>query len=408
VNRRPLRVCVIAFTHFATDARVRREAEALLDRGDSVDVLCLRDRSEYGGARPGLRLYGLWTPRYRGSSAVRYAAQYLAFFLLASAWAARLTLRRRYDVVHVHTMPDFVVFAALVPKLLGANVVLDIHDLMPELYASKFGLSPSHRGIRALRWLERRSVAFADCAIAVHEPHLDGLVGHGNPRERLRVVMNAPDPKLFAPRPQGQPAARGLSLVYHGTVAERHGLEVALRALALVRSEIVDLDFRLIGDGDDMDRVLHLVDELDLGDVVRVTRGFVPLEEIIPEIANADVGIVPILDDPFTRYMLPAKLLEYVALGIPVVCSETPAVRAYFDDSMIQFFTPGDSDDLARKLIDLHRSPARRRDLARAADGFNARFGWEAQRAAYYRVIDGLVAGSPPVAELQAEASHTD
>ena len=96
-------------------------------------------------------------------------------------------------------MPDFLVFSALGPKLLGAKVILDVHDLMPELYASKFGLPESHWIIRALKWVERLSVRFADAAVAVHQPHLDALVAHGNPADKFTIVMNLPDPDMFRP-----------------------------------------------------------------------------------------------------------------------------------------------------------------------------------------------------------------
>ena len=383
------RVCMIAYTHYSTDSRVRREAEALATRGDRVDVICL------GGALPaseakGVRVYEPWKLRYRGERRIAYVAQYGGFFLLAALLAGWLHLRRRYHVVQVHTMPDFMVFAAAVPKLLGAKVLLDVHDLTPELYASKFEAPSDSKLVRLLTWVERRSIAFADRAIAVHAPHLDALVEHGSPREKFTVVMNVADPEVVRP-PKGSPPPHDtFRLVYHGTVARRHGLEFALRAIAHARDSVSGLELTVAGDGDDVDRLLALVSELGLDDAVTFRRGFVPFAELAPTLAAADVGVVPIYDDSFTRYMLPVKLMEYVALGIPAICTSTRTIRAYFDDSMVRFVEAGNVDDLAAAIVELHADPQKRRDLVDAASAFNREFGWPAESARYRALIDSL------------------
>ena len=196
------RVCMIALTDYPADMRVRREAEALARRGDEIDVICpatpaLGARRSIGGVSLRTVTRFAYSPDTRGRD---YLVRYATFMFAALRTVTRLHLRRPYDVVQVHTMPDILVFAALGPKLLGASVLLDVHDLMPELYASKFGLSDSHPMVRALRALERRSIAFADGVMCVHRPHRDALIRHGNPEDRLRIVMNVPDPSLFARR----------------------------------------------------------------------------------------------------------------------------------------------------------------------------------------------------------------
>jgi glycosyltransferase involved in cell wall biosynthesis len=382
---------MVAFTDYPVDTRVRREAEALVERGDDVDFICLGTPS-LGERRSlnGVALHPVMRFDYRdGSRARDYVRRYVTFQVAALVRVLRLHLRRRYDVVHVNTMPDSLVFSALGAKLLGAKVVLDVHDLMPELYASKFGLGERHLVIRLLRAVERRSIAFADRAIAVHRPHLDALVGHGNPPEKFTIIMNCPDPQLFHPRPAHAPASRFV-LIYHGTVGSRHGLDVAVRAVALARHSVPGLELRIIGDGDYFPRVRALVGELGVTDSVHLEQRFVPIDELIPTIREASVGLVPILDDPFTQYMLPVKLLEYVALGIPVIASDTRAIRSHFGEEMLCFTTPGDASDLAAKIVALHRDPARRSRLAAAAVRFNHTHNWEHEKARYLALIDSL------------------
>src|SRR5438477_7594002 len=188
------RICMVAFTYYASDPRVRREAEALAGRGDDVDCICLREPGqEKVGNLNGVRLFPLSIRRYRGASTIFYLTAYCLFFWSAFCELAVLHLKKRYDVVQVHTMPDFLVFVALIPKMLGAKVILDVHDLMPELYMSKFGVEETSWVIRFITWLERRSIAFAHRAIAVHNPHLEALIKHGNPKEKFDVLLNVPD-----------------------------------------------------------------------------------------------------------------------------------------------------------------------------------------------------------------------
>jgi glycosyltransferase involved in cell wall biosynthesis len=387
------RVCMIALTRYDTDARVRREAEALVERGDQVDFLCLATEGQQRASTVnGVRLYRLWIPRYRGTNGLRYVAQYAVFFVLAAAMVSWLHLRRRYDVVEVHTMPDFMVFTAVLPKLMGAKVLLDVHDLAPELYASKFGSNDSHWMTRVLEWIERQSVRFADRAMAVHDPHLDALVRHGNPREKFDVLLNVPDEAFFSRRPSDTVDDSTFKVVYHGVVAPRHGLETAVRALARVRDELGPVELLILGDGDGVARIEQLVSDLDLHGIVHV-GGLVPLEKLVPLIGDADLAVVPLLEDGFTRYMLPVKLLEYVTLGIPVVCSDTETIRRYFDDSMLAFFPSWDEVALSARLVELHRDPEARRALVRRAATFAETHSWRQEKLRYYRTIDALVRG---------------
>jgi glycosyltransferase involved in cell wall biosynthesis len=389
------RVCMIAYTHYPTDSRVRREAEALVGRGDTVDVICLGKKGEPSPEDYfGVRMIKVKIGRYRGSSPLTYIASYLQFFFITLFKLAYLHTKNAYQVIQVHTMPDFMVFAAIFPKLRGAKVLLDVHDLMPELYQSKFGFDAKHPIIRFISWMECRSIAFADRAISVHKPHLAALCGHGNPIEKFTVLLNLPDMKVFSPpttlRLHNEP---GLDLIYHGTVAKRNGLEIAIRAISTLKPDLKNLSLRIIGDGDDILRLCDLVAELELQDMVRIDKGMVPLEQLVPMIQNADAGVVPILYDEFTKYMLPVKLLEYVALGKPVICSKTETIEAYFDPSMVQFCTPGDVAELADAISILYKNPNKRRQLSEKADTFNQEYSWEKQKQIYYQLIDRLANG---------------
>jgi glycosyltransferase involved in cell wall biosynthesis len=383
---------MLAYTHYRFDGRVRREAEALTRRGDKVDFICLRENSqETIRVYNGVNFFPLSVQKYRGNSTGIYLLTYFSFFVRAFFLLTFLQLRRRYDIVQVHTMPDFLVFAALVPKLLGAKIILDMHDLMPELYISKFGVNVNHALIKLITWCERRSVAFAQKAIAVHIPHRDVLVRHGTPKEKFTILLNLPDSKIFSRARNTQRVADGkFRLFYHGTIAKRHGIDVAIRAVALAKKHIANIEFSIIGDGDDRERLVRIVDEMGLSDCVKFSDGPVPLQELPFHIKQADIGIVPILRDSFTRYQLPVKLLEYVGLGIPVISSRTETLEFYFDETMSRYFQPGDEVELASHIVDLYNNPQKREYLISNAERFNKEFSWESQTAVYYDLIDSL------------------
>ena len=398
------KICMIAYTRYASDPRVRREAEALAARGDTVDFICVKEKDpnaplSYGG----VRLHPISAGRYQGDSILSYLAIYFGFLMRAFALVTRLHLKNRYDIVQVHTMPDFLVFAAIVPKLLGAKIILDVHDLMPELYACKFGPDRRRWFIRLITWIERRSIAFADRAIAVHIPHRDALVNHGNSVQKFSVLLNVPDTAIFGRNGTVRSDDR-FRLIYHGTVARRHGLEVALRAVRAVKDQIPNLEFLVIGHGDDLPRIKSLVEQLQLQQCVRFL-GTMPVEQLPGHLAQADVGLVPILYDGFTRYMLPLKLMEYARMGIPAIVSDTETIRAYFDPQMVRFCKPGDERDLADAILELYRNPDRRNQLIAASGKFSSAYNWDEQKKVYFELVDGLIRGSGKVARASAPAS---
>jgi glycosyltransferase involved in cell wall biosynthesis len=387
------RICMIAHSDYIGDSRIRREAEALVARGDTVDLICpwsedLDGRTSMGGVN--LHFARKMHPAGRSSGPIRYLARYATFLLAATARLSRLSRSARYDVVQVHTMPDFLVFAAWPAKRRSASVILDVHDLVPELYESKFGLRSNHPVIRLLVWIERRSIAFADAALAVHLPHRDALVAHGTPVEKLTVVMNSPDLRLWQP-PQDEAEIDPSLVVYHGTISKRHGLEFAVRAIDSARRKGVDATLFIAGDGDDAPRIEKLVSELGLEGAVRLNRRFMLPEELLPALRRAQVAVIPLIPDAFTRYMLPVKLLEYAALRIPVIVTRTATIEAYFDDSSVAFVEPEDSESIAGQIADISRNPERRKAMTTNAAKVMERHAWQEERGRYLSVIDDML-----------------
>ncbi len=384
------RICMVAYTHYRSDARPRREAEALAARGDEVDFLALSpDGETHEELLDGVNVIDLPSRRYRGKSTTSYLKSYTRFFAQAFTTLTRRHLTRRYDVIYAHTMPDFIVFAATAVKALGVKVVLDLHDTMPELYQSKFGLAKGHPVVRAVALQERLSCRFADKLVCVHQPHKELLVSRGVPAEKISVLLNVPDPRIFGSH-ACKAASRGAAprLVYHGTIAERLGLDVALHAFVQVLADYPEARFDIFGSGDFAPQVERLVTELHLDGKVHFPNEHFRLERVPELVDGATVGIVPNRDDPATRYMLPVKLLEYVHLGIPTVAPRLPAISYYFDDDAVSFYAPGEAASMADAILRVLRAPAFSHTLVKNAAEFSERFGWQVLQQDLFRVID--------------------
>ncbi len=374
------------------ETRVQREALALVDRGYQVDVLCLREPGESARAtHEGISVRRLPVRRHRGHGFAVQLLEYVAFFVMAAAVLSVRQVRRPYDAVQVHNLPDFLVFCALVPKLSGAAVILDLHDLMPEFFASRTATGMRHPLVRLLTLQERLACRFADHVITVTAGWRDVLIGRGVPPDRVGVVMNVADDRVFQRRGSAPDSDR-FRLLYHGTLTQRYGVDLLVDAIDLVRGDLPEIHLTLLGDGDLRPALAARCTRLGLTDHVTLSDGMVDVAELPSAIARADAGVVPTRPGVFTDGLLPTKLMEFVAMGTPVIASRTPMVASYFDDDMLQFFTPGDAHALADAIRVLAGDPQRRCSLADRADDFNRRYDSESTAAGYVAMVDQAIA----------------
>jgi len=390
------RHCMVVYAYYPhTETRVQRQAEALVRAGFDVDVVCLRDRGEAPRARyRGVHVHRLPVSVEKRSLARQFGS-YLHFLVRAGAHLARLQRAHPYHSVQVHNLPDFLVFSALVPKLAGVPVVLDLHDLMPEFFAGRFGgaqdLTPSRRLVAsAIAWQERMSCRFADHVVTVSDHWRDALIARGVTPSRCSVVMNVADEEIFGRARPSAVGPRRFELVYHGTVTYRYGLDLALEAVAKLATEIPEIHLTILGRGDLMAELFARRAQLGIEHFVDLRDEYVVAEELPAALGGADVGIVPYRDDVFTDGLLPTKLMEYAVMGLPCVAARTQAISSYFAGTMVEFFQPGDADSLANAIRRLYDDREHRRALARGARRFTERYSWERLGAEYVELITRL------------------
>jgi glycosyltransferase involved in cell wall biosynthesis len=375
------------------DFRVERESRALLGAGWEVDVVCLAEpgepRTELAN---GLTIHRLPVRRRRGEGIRSQLVEYLAFLSRAFAEVLRLDRSRRYASVQAHNVPDFLVFAGLAPRLRGARLILDLHDLMPEFFASRTGGSLGHPLVRLVRLQERLSCAIADQVITVTDLWRDTLVERGVPAGKVRVVMNLPDPGLI---PRLEPDAERaeppapVTVIYHGTLTRRYGIDIAMRALAEVGREH-EVRFIVHGRGEALPELQALASELGLDGEVEFSTRFMPTGELPTLLARAHIGVITYRRDVFTDGILPTKLLEYSALGIPTVVGRTPVIEHYFPDDAVRYVDGSDVAEVARGIRELVGDATLRERLSLRAREIAARHTWPQEAAAYVRLVEDL------------------
>jgi glycosyltransferase involved in cell wall biosynthesis len=372
------------------DIRVERQARALLKRGHEVHVICLRAPGQPSrSVEDGVRVHRVPIRRERGMGLRSQATEYVGFLLYATALAAVLHGKRPFDVVQAHNVPDFLVFAGVVPRLGGARLLLDLHDLMPEFFASRFGGGLESLPARAVLLQERLSARFADHVLTVTELWRQTLIDRGLEAGKVDVVMNLPDDALFPRREPREHVGGPVTVFYHGTLTHRYGVDVLVRAFALV-ARTADVRLIVHGRGELVPELERLIRELELGSLVHLSTDLLPTADLPNLISRADIGVVPNRLDLFTDGILPTKLLEYVTLGVPAVVSRSAATTAYFDDSMVRYVPPGDVDALATAIAALVNDPAGRLALARNAQVFTEKHRWEREADRYVGIVERL------------------
>jgi len=384
---------MLAHAFYPSDVRIRREAAALEEEGWEVDVICLRGPGELRRERvDGINVLRVPIGRRRASR-VRYLAEYgLAFG--AMAWSLYLAmLRRHYAVVQVHTLPDFLLFAALPARWRGARLLLDMHEIAPEFYQQKYGVPPSRLAVRALAAVEQRVMRTADAVITVTDALRERFVSRGAAGERITVVMNSADEKLFPAASgvglSGRKVERPLGLVYHGSLLPYYGVDVLLEAMSRVRARW-PFELDVYGDGETAQALSAAARDRGLEHAVRF-RGTLPQTALAAVLQGAGGGAVPTRGGPMLDLSLSNKLLEMACIGMPIVASALPTYRRHLPDDCAVYAAPGDPASLAAALDRFAAmSEAERSGLARrAAEAYRA-ISWERQRDVYLGVVERL------------------
>jgi glycosyltransferase involved in cell wall biosynthesis len=338
----------------------------------------------------------------------RYLFEYAMFFLWAFIRVSLQMRRRRYAVIDVNSLPDFLIFAPVLAAWMGAKLILDMHEITPEFYMSKYRLAENSWTVRMLTFLEKISFDFADRVITINEPVANLLACRGLPRSKSTIIMNSAEETRFAANSspsaaQGARDRQQFVMMYHGTLTEIYGLDIAIEAFALAHKEMAGAELWIVGSGPEKDALICLAQERGISSKVRLV-GQVALAEIPAWLTQCDVGILPIRRDVFLDLAFPNKLPEFIIMGKTVIVSRLKAIRHYFSEDALAYFEPNNPADLSQQMVRIYRDPKLRVRLPLKAREEYAPIRWDLMRQRYLRLIDDLI-GTAVDARRKGQAS---
>lgn len=351
---------------YPQDRRVHREATALAGAGYQVTVICPSWRKQVARETlDGVRVFRYPEP-VPGNGFLGYLWEYAYSMAATFVLSLRVFFGAGFDVVHAHNPPDTFVFIAAFYKLLGKRFIYDHHDLSPEMYFARFPEGGSRLVYHALVALEKLSCRLADHVIAPNESYKRVEMERGGvPAHRISVVRNSADLHLRSPV-EPDPALRTMNktiIGYVGVMGFQDGVDYLLRALHHLIRDLGRTDFFciIIGTGAALADLRMLAQRLALDDYVRFT-GFISDDAVVRFLSAADICVDPDPSNPFNDRSTMIKMMEYMALGKPIVAFDLPEHR-YTAEQAALYATPNDERAFARAIAQLMNDPLRRETM---------------------------------------------
>lgn len=390
--RQAKRILLVTYSFYERDARVSRYGRTLAERGDEVDVISLRSSSSIPEVEmiSGCRVHRIQDRKIDETTPMSFLGKLTKFLARAAWWIAKQHTNRRYDVIHVHNIPDFLVFSTLAAKLTGTKVILDIHDMVPELYQSKFHVGSRSLSFRALCLMEKASAMFADHVIMANDLWRVPYTARSAPPAKVSVLINFVDNKLFGLRTRKRSDQRKI-IIFPGTLQVHQGLDLAIRAMPAILRREPHAELHIYGEGTAKRDLIELSREMGLETQVKFFP-YVPVTQLADVLAEADVGIVPKRADCFGNGALATKILEFMSVGIPVVASTTDIERKYFNENVLRFFESGNHEALGENILALLEDAELTKRMVKNAHAFAFEHSWERHKGEYLALVDRLTA----------------
>lgn len=351
--------------HYPQDSRVRNEASTLVSAGYQVSVICPKSSGQrWRESVNDVRVYRYPAPP-AGSGFLTYLWEYGYCLVMSFVLSIVVALRRKIDIIHTHNPPDIFVLIAMFYKVLGARVVFDHHDLAPEMYYARFG-NKGHRLVyRALVFFERLSCRVADHVIATNQSYKAvQMERHGVPEERITIVRNGPDlDRLQRVDPDPDLSQNAVTIIgYVGTMGFQDGIDYFLRAVRHLVYDLrrTDVFCVLVGKGDAWQSLRAYATELEIDKYVWFT-GRISDVDLLRYLSAADICVDPDPSNPFNDRSTMIKMMEYMALGKPIVAFDLPEHRVTAQDAAV-YARPNDELDFATKIAWLMDHPEERRE----------------------------------------------
>lgn len=392
----PKRVLMIAQSTYDYDARIIRYCKALKEIGIQTDIICFRyfNNEKSFEVIDGVNVYRIIDFNNK-DSILRYIIFSLRFLVKAFFKTISLHKKNKYSVIHVHNMPDYLVFAALYPKLQKVPILLDIHDLTVELFKEKWSERKFKLFKPVLILTERLSCNFADHIITVTNECIDNLVKRGIRREKISLIMNAPDDQLFTYddlRFRKNGSDKTFKILYHGTLAKRFGLHYVVDALKIISDSYPNIEFHIYGNNESEYalELKSLAARLGISEKVIINKS-IPHHKVNELIKNYDLGIVPYEPTEYMHLAFPTKAGEYALTGLPMIITELKAIKTIFNSESVIFVKTPESHSIANHIIDLLQDKNKRKIMAENSVRDISTVSWSKMKEKYRTFILGNI-----------------
>ncbi len=384
-----MNICMIAYAYYETDNRIRRYSEELVRQGHTVDAIVIKHSKDPSFVQiEGVNVYRIKNREKNEQSKWNYLFRLLDFFIRSFIFVTYRNFRSKYDIIHVHNVPDFEVFVVIIPKLMGSKIILDIHDILPEFFLSKFDSGAESIFYKFLVLQEKLSAKFADHIIISNDLWKKKIVSRSVSEDKCTTILNYTDTSVFYPQARVKSLDKYV-LFYGGTLNYHQGLDLAIKAVAQVHQQHKNVLFHIYGAGPEKNALLRLIDALDMKNVVLYHKS-VNITELAYQLSQSDLGIVPKRNDNFGGTAFSTKIMEFMTVGIPVVAARTIIDEYYFNDGQVQFFEPDNADDLANKIIKIKENKVLNDRLVKNGKIYMAQNNWEHKKNLYLDIVARL------------------
>jgi len=380
-------IAMVAYTTLSTDSRVIREALAAKEADFNVDLYTLNERNKINLYR--MNIIYTKNMQYKGKNKIKFIFSYIRFFSFCFFQISKNYFKKRYKVIHVNNMPNFLVFCCIVPKLFGTKIILDVHDLIPEVYAQKFNISLNHPFIKFLYLEERVSGNFTNVVITTNRLHSQRLLFNKIKKSNFPIILNAADEKIFQPKNNHNFYAEPLVIIYPTTIAKHLGIDILIKTIEIIKKKGHKIILKIFGDGEYRETAVNLVNRKGLGDYIIFSDGFVNFSYLSEEFDKAHIGILPYPKGYSTSYQMPIKIHEYFIKGLCVIASDTKIIREYFSNCAL-LFKAGDPKDLADKLYMLIQDRELMREYAEKGYEYYLNHSWSKYKKRYINLLNEL------------------
>lgn len=387
MNKNRNNVVMIVYSHYSRDARVRKYAELLAAKNYQIDIICLKEK--YTPKQKNIRLIFYPFDRRRFNR-LWYLLEYMLFCLYSFFFLTFSFIQKRYYLVHVHNMPDFLVFTAILPKLMGSRIILDMHDPMPEVFISKYRVNENNFILKLIKITERTAFNFADTVITANQ-NFKKIFLRRYPllKNKMFVIQNFPDENIFKKNKTILPG-KNFILMYMGTVEERYDLLPAVKAMEKLRLVIPEIRFNIFpkikSEGKFYNKLREEILINHLGKYVKILPPL-PVEKIASEINKIDVGILLLKRDLFTENIIPVKLLEFISLNKPVIATRTRSLSKIFTDKEIYFLENNNAEEFTVAVLKLYRNKKLADRLSVKARQFLISNNWKKESGKYLKLV---------------------